>query len=160
MSDTPFNPSAILMQRVIALSNELERELARLLGVNLTDYRALSSLATTGDIAVGRLAAALGATPATTTAIVDRLESKGFVHRQRAVGDRRQVRVSVTPDGMDRIITIMAPLMRRVDDHVLALSEPDQQAVRGFLDTALGAMVDHLATLAATDSVAVTAGEE
>lgn len=149
MSDASFHPIAFAMQGLIVLSNEIEREVSRLLRVNLTDYRALSSLAASGEVAVGQLAAALGATPATTTAIVDRLEARGFVQRRRAEGDRRQVRVEVAPEAIGLIIDLMTPLMRRVDDHVVGLSSHDQRVVQGFLALASEAMADHLTVLAA-----------
>ena len=48
---------------MITLSNEIERELVRLLGLNLTDYRALTMLASAGPTTVSALAggAVLGA---------------------------------------------------------------------------------------------------
>ena len=36
-----YHPATFALQAVIAQSNVLERELARLLGLNATDYRAL-----------------------------------------------------------------------------------------------------------------------
>ena len=154
---SPFHPVALAMQGVINLSNELEREVARLLGVNLTDYRALSTLASTGEVAVGHLATTLGATPATTTAIVDRLESRGLVTRQRSEDDRRQVRVSVTPDAIQRIIGLLVSLMRGVNEYVVGLSEHDQGVVQAFLVAADEHMRDHLAALAATEGERWTA---
>ncbi|MDO5535455.1 MAG: MarR family winged helix-turn-helix transcriptional regulator [Propionibacteriaceae bacterium] len=151
MPGAPYHPAALALQGVIGLSNEIERELARLLGVNLTDYRALSSLASSGEVPVGRLAAALGATPAATTAIVDRLEVKGLAQRRRAEEDRRQVRVAVTPAAIGRIIELMVPLMRRVDDHVVGLSEAEQRVVAEFVVVLRDALGDHLADLVAQE---------
>ena len=72
MTPSQPHPAALALQGLFTLANETEREVARRLGLNLTDYRALSALAQSGPVTVGRLAEDLGATPATTTAIVSR----------------------------------------------------------------------------------------
>ena len=68
------------LQGLFSLANETEREVARKLGLNLTDYRALSTLAQSGPVTVGKLAEDLGATPATATAIVSRMEAAATWH--------------------------------------------------------------------------------
>ena len=40
-----YHPAAHALQALISLSNEIERELAAALGLNLTDYRALAIVA-------------------------------------------------------------------------------------------------------------------
>lgn len=147
-----FHPVSLLLQQLITLSNEVERELARNLGVNLTDYRALTVLAGTGPTTVGSLAGHLGATAATTTAALNRLEAHGFVARERADGDRRQVVVSVTPAAFGRIMHLMGPVMARTDDRVTAMSTDEQAAVEDFLRHANSEIRDHLAALSGRGS--------
>lgn len=142
-----FHPVSMLLQQLINLSNEVERELARNLGVNLTDYRALTVLAATGPTTVGSLAVRIGATAATTTAALNRLEAHGFVARERADGDRRQVVVSVTPAVFERIMHLMGPVMTRTNDRVLDLPAAEQAAIEDFLRHATAEIRDHLAVL-------------
>lgn len=152
MSAPSFHPAALGFQGVISLSNEIERELARALGVNLTDYRALAALSETGAIPVGRLAARLGATPATTSAALDRLEARGYVRRERVDDDRRQVSVSVTTAAYQRIMGLMGPLMRTLDSHAWSLPPEDQRAVSEFVAVAQGELRRHLESLSQQDA--------
>lgn len=152
MSASQQHPAALALQGLLTLANETEREMARSLGLNLTDYRALSALAQSGPVTVGKLAGELGATPATTTAIVSRLESHGFVARLRSAGDRRQVQVSVTPAASRAIMDQMRPLLTATSEHIRALPDAHQRVVSDFLDVALHLMQDHLHTLSEKDA--------
>lgn len=151
MTAPKYHPTAFTLQGIIDLSNELERELARLLGLNLTDYRALSMLAGSGPVNVGGLADQLGASAATTTAIVNRLEHGGYVERERAEGDRRLVRVRVTDAGSRRVMKLMVPLIAATSDHLWSLSADAQAAVGDFFEIVRGQMREHLAVMAATE---------
>jgi DNA-binding MarR family transcriptional regulator len=152
MTASQQHPAALALQGLFNLANETEREVARRLGLNLTDYRALSALAQSGPVTVGRLAGDLGATAATATAIVSRLESRGYVARHRNTDDRRQVQVSVTPAASQGIMNLMRPLMAATNEHIKALPAADQAVVADFLDVAQRLMRDHLHTLSEKDA--------
>ena len=147
MDARTYHPAASALQNLFNLANETEREVAGKLELNLTDYRALSALAQSGPVTVGTLAAELGATAATTTAIVSRLESRGYVERLRSAGDRRQVHVNATPAATRDIMDLMRPLMDATNRHLESLPAARQAAVADFLDVALNLMQDHLRTL-------------
>ncbi|KIS28637.1 MarR family transcriptional regulator [Arthrobacter sp. SPG23] len=147
-----YHPAAVALQTLFALANETEREIARGMRINLTDFRALSALERSGPVTVGRLAEDLGTTPATTTAIVNRLESRGYVARHRGADDRRQVRVSTTREYSTGIMDLMRPLMTATDRHLQALPAAQQSAVADFLDVARHLMRDHLHALSERDS--------
>ena len=152
MTPSQPHPAALALQGLFTLANETEREVARRLGLNLTDYRALSALAQSGPVTVGRLAEDLGATPATTTAIVSRMEARGYVERHRNTEDRRQVQVSVTPAADRGIMNLMMPLMTATNEHIKALPADHQAVVADFLDVAQHLMRDHLHTLSEKDT--------
>jgi len=152
VTETAYHPAAFALQSLIAQSNAVERELARLLGLNATDYRALSTLQQLPrDEAptMGRLAAALGATAAATTAIVDRLERAGYVVRQRTEADRRQVTLEATALGWTRIFELMRPLMDASDAYLKGLSPEDAEAVNDFLIATVAHLTQHLEALTA-----------
>ena len=132
MTASSYHPAALALQGLFTLANETEREIARSLGLNLTDYRALSALAQSGPVTVGKLAEDLGATPATTTAIVSRMEARGYMERHRNTEDRRQVQVSVTPAASHEIMNLMRPLMTATNEHLQALPAAPPDRRRGL----------------------------
>src|SRR6201994_2271474 len=67
--------------------------------VTLPQYRPLVVLAARGPQGTAELAAALAVNPSTATRMCDRLVRKGLVRRQRQAGDRRAVRIALTPPG-------------------------------------------------------------
>ena len=152
MTASSYHPAALALQGLFTLANDAEREIARVMGLNLTDYRALSALAQSGPVTVGTLAEDLGATPATATAIVSRLEARGYMSRHRNTEDRRQVQVSVTPAATRGIMDLMRPLMTATNEHLMALPADHQAVVADFLDVAQHLMQDHLHTLSEKDA--------
>lgn len=67
--------------------------------LSLAHYRLLICLLDADGLPAGRLAAAADLTPATTTQMLDLLEKRGFVHRERHATDRRIVVAGLTPEG-------------------------------------------------------------
>jgi len=151
MTASQQHPATLALQGLFTLANETEREIARAMGLNLTDYRALSTLAQSGPVTVGKLAEDLGATPATATAIVSRMEARGYMTRHRNTEDRRQVQVSVTQEASRGIMNLMRPLMAAANEHLESLPAAHQTVIADFLDVAQHLMRDHLHTLSEKD---------
>ncbi|OAE00977.1 MarR family transcriptional regulator [Arthrobacter sp. OY3WO11] len=152
MSTRKYHPAAVALRAVLALANETEREVAGRLRLNLTDYRALSALSQSGPMTVGNLAAELGTTAATTTAIVNRLQTRGYAERLRGEGDRRHVHVTATAAASRDIMHLMRPLMDATNRHIESLPGAQQDAVADFLQAAHLLMKDHLHTLSTKDT--------
>ena len=70
---------------------------AERLGVTETDLRCLNIIENGGGLSAGDLAAQSGLTAGAITGVIDRLERAGFARRVPDPGDRRRVRVEVTP---------------------------------------------------------------
>ena len=68
-------------------------------GLTITQLRLLRMIGEPGTAALGELAEQLGITAATLSGLVDRLVKHGVVERRPDAGDRRVVRVSLTPEG-------------------------------------------------------------
>jgi DNA-binding MarR family transcriptional regulator len=98
------------MQAYQRSTQAFDDEVGRLLGVNPVDLRCLDWL-TEGPMTASRLAEATGLSAAATTSMIDRLEQKGFVRRRRGDGDRRQVLVELTDDGLRRVGALYGPLV-------------------------------------------------
>lgn len=71
------------------------------LGVTYTQYLVLSTLWEKDGLTITAIADRLGLEPSTITPAVKRLESAGFVARQRSASDERQVQVRLSKKGRD-----------------------------------------------------------
>lgn len=67
--------------------------------LSLIHLNVLTVLEVEGPLSMSQLAQALDVSDASATGIVDRMERRGFVERQHATDDRRQVRVHATDAG-------------------------------------------------------------
>jgi DNA-binding MarR family transcriptional regulator len=98
------------MQAYQRSTQAFDDEVGRLLGLNPTDLRGLDWL-TDGPLTASRLAEAAGLSAAATTAMIDRLEAKGYVRRVRDDADRRRVLVEMTEGGQARSWALYGPLV-------------------------------------------------
>jgi DNA-binding MarR family transcriptional regulator len=102
--------------RAISVQLDLARgAFARANALHDTDVRALITLldADRADIAAtaGWLGAQLGLTSPATTALIDRLETAGYVHRQPSPVDRRKVEIQVSRSAIALGWTFFGPLL-------------------------------------------------
>ena len=86
------------------------------------------------------LAARAGLNKSALVGIVDSLERRGLVERDRAAADRRRYQVSVTPEG-DRAMQALFALVDREEEPVReALGEADMVQLLALLDRAIAAL--------------------
>ena len=91
-------------------TDALDDAVAERLGVNRSDLRCLDALYE-GPRTIGQLADATGLSSAAATALIDRLELKGFVRRVRDSADRRKILVELTSDAMEQSGRLYGPLV-------------------------------------------------
>lgn len=99
----PRTDSALIaLRRILRATEQYERDLAQAVGLTPAKLRVLQILATRdGHSATPTaLAARMGVSQATVTALVDQLEKLGLTQRQRSNTDRRQLHVILTASGM------------------------------------------------------------
>jgi len=82
-------------------------------GVNPTDLGSLCLLLLHGPAPAGRLAELTGLTTGAVTAVIDRLEKGGFVHRAVDPTDRRKVIVTPDAERVDRDVFPHFPSLQR-----------------------------------------------
>jgi len=95
--------------------------------LSLVHLNVLMTLEAEGPLPMGALAEAMDVSQASVTGIVDRMEQRDLVERQRGDEDRRVVRVALTGEGHRLIGTLaaqrrdhMAQLLDDLTDHELA----------------------------------------
>jgi DNA-binding MarR family transcriptional regulator len=81
-----------------AATDALDHAVADYIGLDRTAYRCLDILDQEGPMTAGRLAGRARLSAGAMTALLDRLEKRGFARRTRDTQDRRRVLVEVTPE--------------------------------------------------------------
>lgn len=89
------------------------REEARSLGLSLPQLFLLGGLRRNGGIPVTRWVEMFGVSPSAATSLLDGLEAGGYVVRSHDVQDRRQVLVSLTPQGQKLADRLSLEFQRR-----------------------------------------------
>jgi DNA-binding MarR family transcriptional regulator len=85
--------------RALALAARSLERAAAVCDLTLAQFRILASIAA-GDERSSLLANRLAVAKPTITAVVDGLVERGFVVREAVAGDRRSIRVALTPEGL------------------------------------------------------------
>ena len=110
-------------------------EVGRKLGLNSTDLRCLDWLSERA-MSAGELADATGLSSAATTSLLDRLERRGFVQRERDTVDRRKVLVRMTPEGEQIVGGMYGPLATDGSRGLAKFTDAELEKVLGFLGEA------------------------
>ena len=102
------------------------------LGLNPTDLRCLDWL-TEGPTSAGDLAEATGLSTAATTTLLDRLEAKGYVRRERSDTDRRRVMAQLTEEGAAKLAALYGPLAVEGGRLLARFSDAELEMIKQFL---------------------------
>ncbi|GHE03636.1 MarR family transcriptional regulator [Streptomyces alanosinicus] len=135
MHGTPRPPATAAqalsaMDHLIAAHVIGQQELARLLGLNVTDLTCFAFVLEAGDdlLTAGDLAARAHVTTGAVTGILNRLERAGYVTRRPDPTDRRRVRVAAVPAAVTRVEAVYVGHYQRLAD-LFADYSPEELAV-------------------------------
>lgn len=141
-----------LLDKLLAITSLFQRDMARAFaGTALTEARVtlLWTLAHRGPSTQQALAGALSVTPRNVSALVDALESAGYVRRAPHPTDRRAVLVELTAVG-DELMVRMREEHAQLNAALLGAVDPGD---RQGLERGVGAILERLAQLvSAADS--------
>jgi MarR family 2-MHQ and catechol resistance regulon transcriptional repressor len=132
------------LQRAASMAAAQVEQAVHPFGLSASQFGVLETLQSRGPVHQQELAEALGRSKAQMTAIIDALEARGWVRRERHATDRRFISVYLTDDGRevlvstaparsDAIVAIMAELsgeqrarLARLCRRLLRVLDPDQ----------------------------------
>jgi DNA-binding MarR family transcriptional regulator len=125
--------------RAYQTSNDnFDQAIADHLGMNRTDMRCVDLIDQAGGMTAGELATAAGLTSGAVTAVVDRLEKAGMAARVPDPGDRRRVRIEVTPKLWELTGPLMGPFLEEssaiLDDYSTEELERFTQFIQRVID--------------------------
>ena len=107
---------------------------AAYLGINRTDNRCLDILDRGGRMSAGQLATAARLTSGAVTAVLDRLETAGYVRRIPDSADRRRILVEVTPRVGKESAVIFGPMVEEGAGWIVKYSDAEMETILGFLE--------------------------
>ncbi|MEU6774351.1 MarR family transcriptional regulator [Streptomyces sp. NPDC046759] len=102
-------------------------------GLNATEEKTLDLLQRHGPLTAKDLAELTGLAPASVTGLLDRLETKGFVHRARHPTDRRRVLVELNRDKLAELAELFEDWARDVVEACEEFSTDELRTVIRFL---------------------------
>jgi DNA-binding MarR family transcriptional regulator len=111
--DNRSDKTLIALRRILRTTEMNARMLARETGLTTAQLLVLKAIAETGESTPKAVAGETGVSQATITALIDKLEKKDLIGRQRSDRDRRQVRVRITEAGRKLLEDAPDPLHDR-----------------------------------------------
>jgi DNA-binding MarR family transcriptional regulator len=127
-------------QNAVELIDEAAYELLR---VNRTDGRCLDIIDQHERITAGDLAKASGLSTGAVTAVLDRLERAGHIHRVRDDQDRRRVYVEVTRETLKQMHELYAPLAARSQQRMAGYSLEELALLRDWVRMGTEITIEH-----------------
>lgn len=100
-----------------------------------------------GPQSAGAVAAATGLTPAAVTALIDRLEARGYVTRTRSLEDRRKVVIEATDLTRELSARYYGAIAREGEKMVARFNDGELATVLRFIDAALDLQNEQLERL-------------
>jgi DNA-binding MarR family transcriptional regulator len=113
-------------------TDAVDEAAAQVLGLNRTDGRCLDILDQHGQMSAGELARQSGLTTGAITAVIDRLERIGYVHRAADPGDRRRVLVGPTQKAREDSWELFGPFADAIRPMLSGYSDEDLQLLIDF----------------------------
>lgn len=125
-----------LMRAAESVTQRIHRHLA-LAGLTASQFGVLEALHSLGPLCQRDLGAKILKTSGNVTLVIDNLEKRGLVRRERSADDRRYITVSLTPEGDALIRDVFPRHAQAVHDDLSALT-PAEQDELGRLCRKLG----------------------
>ncbi|HSC46967.1 MAG TPA: MarR family transcriptional regulator [Gammaproteobacteria bacterium] len=122
------------LRRIMRAMDVYSRQLSNSHGLTGPQMLCLREVSERGSLTTGDLARAIALSPATLTGILDRLEMRGLVSRERRPEDKRRVLVSLTAMGKEMSQELPSPMQERFGSKLAALPAEEQAVIRRALD--------------------------
>lgn len=117
--------------RSIALHS---RQLAAYSNITAPQLVCLRAVVENGPLTATAISREIHVSPSTVVGILDRLEDKGWIRRERGREDRRIVFVTATEEGIALARSTPSPLQQKLADALKALPELEQAAMTMSLE--------------------------
>ncbi len=138
------------LRRILRATQIEAKRLARETGLTTSQLVVLGLLQADRELTPRQIALSMNLTQATVTSLLDRLQDRGLISRQRGELDRRQVLVRLTPRGEQQLATAPPSLQERFVREFGRLETWEKTAILAALQR-----VAHLMDVASFDAAPV-----
>ncbi|UMA64021.1 MarR family transcriptional regulator [Roseivivax marinus] len=130
--------SLIALRRILRATELYGRDLARDAGLTAVQLRVLQIVAERGTCHPSDVASQMGVSQATISVLIKKLVSYGLIARQVSATDRRQVDLSITSAGREKVAVAPDALQQKYVAQFEGLPEWEQAMVVSVLERVAG----------------------
>lgn len=109
----PIDEVLVLLRRVIRATDLYSKHLAKTTGLTSPQILLLQTIRAEGRVTIGEIAKRMSLSQATVTSIIDRLEKRGLVNRERSSGDKRKVFACLSEQAFEMLKSTPTPLQEQ-----------------------------------------------
>lgn len=119
----------VALRRVIRATDLHSKYLAKTTGLTAPQILLMQTIRNKGQSTIGELANDVSLSQATVTTILDRLEKRSLVYRQRSEEDKRKVHAGLTDEGLQVLKDAPIPLQNHFAEQFGVLQEWEQSMI-------------------------------
>lgn len=125
----PIEEVFIALRRIIRATDLHSKYLVKTTGLTTAQIFLLQAIRSKGQATIGELANTISLSQATVTTIVDRLEKRKLVFRERSVKDKRKVYARLTEEAGEILKNASLPLQTRFTREFSSLNEWEKSMI-------------------------------
>lgn len=117
------------LRRVIRATDLHSRHLSKTAGVTAPQILIMQAISNTEGVTLGEVASAVSLSQATVSSILERLEKRGLISRERSTVDKRRVHAYLTEEGAAVLSAAPLPLQDQFARQFAELQEWEQTMI-------------------------------
>lgn len=122
------------IRRIIRASDMHSKELTSSYNITAPQLITLHTIATRNKTTINALTKLVSLDASTLVGIIDRLEAKAYVRRERSTADRRQVSIEITEAGRTFLAQAPSPLQSSLAASLIRLTPMEQSIIAQSLE--------------------------
>lgn len=119
----------VALRRVIRATDIHSRQLNKTSGLTAPQLLLMRAISQAGEASISEIAEAVSLSQATVTSILDRLEKRKLLYRQRSELDKRKVHIILTDAGLNMLANAPKPLQENFVRQFNALQDWEQAMI-------------------------------
>ena len=122
------------LRRIFKAVQDYSQEVSQEFGITGPQLWALKTIYAEESLSLSELSKKMYLHPSTVTGVVDRLERKGYVFRDRGQKDRRVVKVQLTPSGKQLVKKAPNPVQGKMIYGLRKMNQGELEKIHGAVE--------------------------